>query len=231
MQAPQLVVLSFAGVVCIGPLAIYLCWLASVNRRPTPTVVSGPWDFARLYAALSGCVLVGGAVLLSLVQGDGRLLARGDWTQVRAHWEDDRVNWTLAMVGYLTLVVGVAALVAAGRSRTLCVYNVSPADAERVIEESLEKAGLPTVRHGNRWGDGIPLVEVVPFHGAAHVGIQLLSNSQRTREELYRHLRPALATLAAPDNPAAPWLTSLASGVVVVLVGLVLFGSYLTIMR
>ncbi len=231
VPATQLIVLCFAGVVCVGPLAIYLCWLAGVNRRPAPTVVAGAWDFARLYAALSGFVLVGGVVLLSLVQTDSRFVARGDWAQLQVNWEQERVNWTLTMVGYLTLVIGVAALVAASRARLLCVYNVAPADADKAVEEALEKAGLPTVRHGNRWGDGIPLVEVVPFHGTAHVGIHLLSNSRATRDELERHLRPALLALAAPDNPAAPWLTSLASGTVMVLVGFVLFGVYLTLTR
>ena len=231
MPASQLMALCFAGVVCVGPLAIYLCWLAGVNRRPHPTVVSGVWDFARLYAALSGVVLVGGVLLLTLVQSDSRFLARGNWEQVKANWGQEWVNWTLVMVGYLTLVLGVSALVAAARARLLCVYNVDPADADRAVEDALEKAGLPTARHGNRWGDGIPLVEVTPFHGTAHAGIYLLSNSQATREELERHLRPALEALPSPDNPSAPWFTSLASGVVVLLLGFVLIGVYLTMTR
>jgi len=224
-------VLCFAGVVCVGPLAIYLCWLAGVNRRRTPTVVTGGWDFARLYAALSGFLLVGGVLLLSLVQNDSRVLARGDWAQLRVNWGQERVTWTFAMVGYLLLVIGVAALVTAARARTLSVYNVTPAAADRAVESALEKAGLPTLRHGNRWGDGVPLVEVAPFHGAAHVGIHLLSNSRQTRDELERHLRPALEALPAPDNSAAPWLTSLASGAVMLLVSFVLYGAYLTVFR
>lgn len=231
MPASQLMALCFAGVVCAGPLAIYLCWLAAVNRRPHPTVVSGTWDFARLYAALSGFVLVGGVLLLTLVQSDSRFLARGNWEQVKANWGQEWVNWSLVMVGYLLLVVGVSALVAASRSRLLCVYNVDPADADRAVEEALEKSGLPTTRHGNRWGDGIPLIEAAPFHGAAYVGVTFLSNSRATREELERHLRPALESLPAPDNPSAPWLTSLASGVVVLLIGFVLIGIYLTMTR
>jgi len=231
VPASQLMVWCFAGVVCVGPLAIYLCWLAGLNRRATPTVVAGAWDFARLYAALSGFLLVGGVLLLSLVQDDSRLLARGDWAQLRVNWGQERVTWTFTMVGYLVLVVGVAALAASTRARTLSVYNVSPADVDRSVEAALRKAGLPAARQGNRWGSQIPLVEVSPFHGTAHVGIHLLSGSRPTRDELERHLRSSLTDLPAPDNPAAPWLTTLASGAVMLLVAFVLFGAYLTLMR
>src|SRR6476661_8012817 len=90
-----ILVLCLAGVFCLAPLAIYFLWLAFVTRRDQPTVISGPWDFVGLVAGLSGFILFGGGLVLSLVQSNFRYWMRGNFESLRAAWGQEKVTWIL----------------------------------------------------------------------------------------------------------------------------------------
>ncbi len=209
------------------PATFYLCWLASVNKKSHPTVVSGKWDFVLVLAALSGFLLVGGALLLTLVQSDTRFILRGNFGQLREGWGQNAVAWLLVAIGYLLLIIGTAALTLTNRSRWLSIYNLDAANAERVIDSALEHSQIQNVtRYGNRWADGRGILEMVPFHGMSHVTIRLISESSVTRAEIEKQLRAELNTTGTADNRSAAWIGTLAgSGVLlnVCLVGLALF--------
>ena len=209
------------------PVTFYLCWLAAVNKKSRPTVVSGRWDFAIVLAALSGFILIGGVLLLSLVQSDSRFLMRGNFAQLRDGWGESSAAWLFIAVGYLALVIGASALTLTNRTRWLSIYNVDSATAERAVETALESSGIVgATRFGHRWANGAGLLDLVPFRGMCHVTIRFVSGSAAVREEIERHLRAELATAESADNASAPWSGTLAGAGVLLslcLVGLVLY--------
>ena len=222
MLSPTLVVaICFAGLVCVAPLAFYLCWLASVNRRERPTVVNGAWDFVGVLAGLSGFLLVGGVLLRGILMHDTRVIG-GDYTAMQAVNEKQWLSWLAVFAGYLGLIALAVALAVRGRGKSLSVYNVDADAADGAVEAALHSAGVPSTRIGNVWGY---LVEVVPFRGVHHVTVRFLG-SGRERVEVERHLRTHLAATPSPDNPAAGWFSAVAGGSVFVVVAFVALLSY-----
>jgi hypothetical protein len=138
-----ILVVCFTGLFCLTPLAVYLLWLALLNRRDRPTVVAGPWDFAALLCGLSGFVLFGGGLLLSLLQSNVRFWMRGNFEALREAWGQEQTTWALIVVAYLLVVVGGAALALVSRVRTLVVYNVDPEQLEVTLAELFDQMGRP----------------------------------------------------------------------------------------
>ena len=230
MSFAQLIVAIFAALVCLMPLTFYLCWLASVNKKSRPTVVSGRWDFAIVLAALSGFLLVGGALLLTMVQSDSRFFLRGNFAQLREGWEQSSAAWLLIALGYFTLVIGASALTLTNRMRWLSIYNVDTESVERAIDAALALGHIENAaRYGNRWTHGPGILDIVPFRGMSHVTIRLLSESPETRAEIERHLRSEFSNTAAADNAAGAWIGTLAGAGVLLnlcLVGLAMYVLY-----
>ena len=198
-----------------------------MNKKAHPTVVSGRWDFVLVLAALSGFILVGGALLLTLVQSDTRFVMRGNFEQLREGWGQSWASWLFIAVGYLLLVIGASALTLTNRTRWLSIYNVDVPTAERSIEAALERSGIHgATRYGNRWANGPGLLDLIPFRGMCHVTIRMVSNTEATRAEIERHLRTEMAVAESADNAAASWLGTLAGAGVLLnlcLVGLTLY--------
>ena len=211
VSSSQLLAACFTALVCLMPVTFYLCWLASVNKKSRPTVVSGRWDFALVLAALSGFLLVGGALLLTLVQSDSRSVLRGNFEQVREGWGQNTGSWLFIVIGYFLLVIGAAALTLTNRTRWLSIYNVDLVAAERSIAAALERSHiLNATRYGNRWAHGPGILDLVPFRGLSHITVRLLSESAETRAEIERHLRDELLAVGPADNAAGPCLGTLA---------------------
>lgn len=224
-----IVVICFAGMVCVAPVAFYLCWLTTVNRRDKPTVVNGAWDFAGVLAALSGFLVVGGLLLLSVVQNDPRLFAGGSFKELQDVFERQWQYWILVLVGYVSLIGLMAVSAFRGRAKWLSVYNVDADTVDEAVDQAIKQAGLTAVRHGNVWADQRKLVEVAPFHGTRHVTVRILVSHPREREEIERHLRSYLRQAISPDNPAAGWISAVASGSVlsvVLFVGMMIYMMY-----
>lgn len=227
LEARQFIAFCFASMFCLAPVSFYLCWLAGVNRRERPTVISGTWDFAAVILALSGFLIAGGVLLLSLVSNNGQLFTGGNVDRLKVVFEEQWMVWLMILIGYAALV-GIAATAGAkGRKHWLCVYNLDADAAERVIELALERSGLTARRQGNLWADDRRLVEAKTFHGTAHTTIRILCPHDRQREEIERHLRSELAAAETGPGPAAPWFTSAAVGSVIAVVGLVALIAYL----
>src|SRR5262249_24933059 len=131
------------------PVAAYLLFLAIINGRNHPTIISGPWDFVGVLFATSGFWIVGGPVMLALlharwrpafVQGDMTELAIGEWSFV----------WALAWVLYFALIFFGSAILLWWRRRCTLVYNVEPALLDDAMNQAFARVGLSTVRIGNR---------------------------------------------------------------------------------
>jgi hypothetical protein len=217
-------------VFCLAPLTMYFAWLGVLNRRQRPTIIGGTWDLAALVAGLSGFILFGGGLLVAGLHSNARIVARGNWEQVRAAWGQERVAWGVVAAGYLVIVGGGIALTAIARSRTLSVYNVEREQVVAAVEGALAEIGVSAARFGNVWSDQRTLVVMDAFDGLCHVNLRLAFPDNRIREELERSLRLRLQVLSPAENPAAGWLALLSTGSITVMllcVGLVAYFLYL----
>ena len=205
-----LLVILLCGVFCLAPLALYLSWLGSINRRPRPTVVGGEWDFVWMLGGLSGFLIFGGGLLVAGLQSNFRYVARGNWQQVSEAWGQEGITWVIVAVGYLLVVGGLSALVIASRLRTLSVFNIDRPEAEAAIDAALAEAGVSASRFGNVWSNDRPVVSIDAFTGLRHVSVRLHSPDPRACEELERALRQKLAASPPSDAPVAAWLYSAA---------------------
>ncbi|MBP3957089.1 hypothetical protein J8F10_17630 [Gemmata sp. G18] len=227
MVLPFILVVCFAGVLCLIPLTMYLLWLVQITRRERPTPVAGTWDFAGVALGLSGFIFFGGAMVLSLLQSNVRFWMRGNFEQLRAVWIQEKVTWSLLVFFYLVFVLGGLALALLSRRRSLVVYNIEPAAFEVLLTEVFEQLGRPLERRGNLWLSGVPLFELDAFESGHTVTLRWVSSDQRLFEDATRLLRGALATQLTDENPVARWLMSAAVGsgtIVVSCFGLLLYG-------
>ncbi|QDU21619.1 hypothetical protein [Urbifossiella limnaea] len=211
-------VVCLAGIFCLAPLALYLLWLAVLNKKRRPTVVPGGWDFAALCGGLSGFILFGGGLVLTLLQSNARYLFRRNLEALRAAWAEEQMAWLAVAAGYLFVVVGGGLFTLVLRRRSLVIYNVEPGAVEAAVAEVFDHMGKAVTRTGNLWSGPDPLFELEPFAAGKSVSLRWVSNDDRLFEEVTRHLRPAVADLAPAENPTARWLTTAAVGILVVVV-------------
>lgn len=232
MVLPFILAVCLCGVFCLIPLAMYFLWLAQLTRGERPRPISGPWDFVGLLLGLSGFVVFGGGLLLTICQSNFRYWMRGNAEAFRGAWMQERVTWVVLAAFYLLVVAGIAGLTLAARRRTVVVYNVEPAAFEALLGEVFDQLGRPVERRGRQWVSGGPLCELDTFEGGHTVTLRWVSADERLFEEVDRQLRAALATQSAGDNPASRWLMSAAVGTAVTVAccfGLLLYG--LSLMR
>lgn len=205
-------VVCLGAMVCLAPLALYLFRLAQVTRRDHPTVVSGSWDFVGLVAGLSGFILFGGGLLLSLLQSNMRYWMRGNFEAFRAAWGQDKVSWIIIAAVYLLVVIGIVGLTLVGRRRSLVVYNVEPDAFEAVVAEVFEHLGKPVERRGDIWSHGEPLFALDSFSRGRTVTLRWLSSDEVLFREADRLLREALQSVFTRPNPTTRWLMAIAGG-------------------
>ena len=227
LHIPLLFAVLLAGLFCLLPLSVYLLRLAQVTRRDHPTVVPGEWDFAGLLLALSGFLVAGGGLLLTLLPTNFRFWMRGNMEQFREAWVQERVTWGLLVAAYLIAVGGIATLTFLARRRSLVIYNVEPAAFEHAVREVFDQLGRPLERRGKQWLSGAPLFEADEFEAGHTVTLRWVSADGRLFDEVARQLRAALATHSSGENPASRWLMSVATGAGILAVcsfGLFMFG-------
>jgi len=207
VQSSFIPVVCLAGICSLAPLVFYFLWLCIVTRRERPTMVSGAWDFGLLLAGLSGFILFGGGLLLSLMQSNVRFLLRGNFEALRDAWGKEHLAWSLTVIIYLLFVAGGSFLTLQSRRRSLVVYNVEPDQFEAVLNEVFEHLGRPVERRGNLWVGGMPLCEVEPFAAGRTATLRWVSEDALLFQEVERQLREAVRTLVLPDNPTNRWFT------------------------
>jgi len=216
-----LTVACLAGVISLTPVALYLLWLSILTRRDRPTLLPGAWDFTILLAGLSGFILFGGGLLLTLMQSNVRYFMRGNFEALREAWGKEHLAWVLTVLAYLMFVIGGSLLTLQARRRSLVVYNIEPDQFEAVLGEIFEHLNRPVERRGNLWVGGVPLCEVEPFTAGQTVTFRWLSEDVLLFQEVERQLHEAVKTISSPDNPATRWLSSAVAGCSIVLIFLV----------
>lgn len=228
MSAPVLALaLCFAGVFCLSPLAVYLLWLAGVNRRPRPTVVSGQSDFIALVAGLSGFLIFGSLLAVTVTQSNARYWTRGNFEQVRAAWDQEKGIWLMAAGSYVALVVTGAIVGYVRRKNTLAVYAADPDGVIAIIDAEVTAVSTGTARSGYGWGT---LVRLEPNVGMGHATVRVTATDAGIAGELDRRLRAALPFATPAITTPAAWFHTAAIGCgigAVCSLGLVFFYSWL----
>jgi hypothetical protein len=211
---PFILVLCMVGAFCLAPLAIYLLWLAQITRKSRPTILGGAWDYAGLLMGLSGFILFGGALVLSLLQTNFRYWMRGNFEGLRAAWIQEKVTWIILAGTYLTLVIGCIALTLASRRRTIVLYNINPNAFETTLTEVFEQMDRPIERRGNAWFGpmGAQLFELERFARGRTVTLRWVSEDRLLFQEVERHIRESARTFTADENPSTHWLMAAAVG-------------------
>lgn len=220
MLHPLPVLVGLATLVCLFPVIFYFYWLALVHRRARATVLSGPWDAAMIVSATGGFLLIGGLLLLNLVQSDSRLLTRGNSALthdlIAAEWQ----VWLLTYALYLlAILIAIVCMIRDSR-RDLCIYNATSEVIDSAIVSAVEHAGISCRREGNIWShDGDPLLELRGPQFARYHRIRLTAEKKRERELLEKHILAKLADVEVPENRSTGWISSvLGSGIMLILI-------------
>jgi hypothetical protein len=143
--------LVFAGLVFLFPVAAYCLFLAMINNRPQPTMVSGPWDFAGVLFATSGFWLVGGPSALGAFHTRYRLaLAQGHVPNPASVFASGWEFWAALWGIYFTIVLGGAILLLLRRRGVTAIYNIAPSALDQALGQALAHLRLQATRLGNR---------------------------------------------------------------------------------
>jgi hypothetical protein len=125
------------------PLSIYLLFLAYLNQRHRPTMLSGPWDFAGVLLGLCGFIVVGGPMLLAMLDSAWRShLFRGNFAQVRAMWSANNVVWSTIAIAYAVVLISGICLFIYLRRKVTVIYNVDAGALEDVFVGVLDALGI-----------------------------------------------------------------------------------------
>src|SRR5271154_6686602 len=97
----------FGALVFLFPVAAYCLFVAMLNSRHHPTMISGPWDFAGVLFALSGFLLAGGPAMLGAFYSGWRIpVSQGRMPTLATLSTDSWWIWLLAWIFYFLLVAG-----------------------------------------------------------------------------------------------------------------------------
>ena len=201
--------LCFAGVFCLTPLAIYLLWLAAVNRRARPTAVSGTWDFIALVAGLSGFLLLGAPIAITALQSNARYWSRSNFEQLRSTWNQEKVTWLLVAGGYVALVITAISVGTMRRKKSLAVYAVDHKGLARAINDEVAATFGTVSQAGYSWE---PHVRLEPFAGMGHAIVRIASPDAAKAVEFERRLRDAIPLVTPAAHTPAAWIQIAAVG-------------------
>lgn len=176
-------------VACV-PLGLYALFIGMLNLRRRPVVVSGGRDTAALGIGVLGLVLIGPIELLA---PEGAFEVYG------------RIAWAMLLVMYSLTVTLIILL----QPPALVVYNLSLADARKVLSRTLEILGCES-----RWaGNSMVLPALgVELHVESLAGMRntkLVGTSvHQSLEGWYRleqALNQAVQVADVPRNPRGVW--------------------------
>jgi hypothetical protein len=211
----------FGAFLCLMPLSLYCLALAGINRRPSPTLVSGAADFAWAVVAVSGFLIVGGpAALASIHDAWRRGVHRGSFEAVGAAVLGADWPWLLLWAAYFAAVV-IAVVVGFRRRRAWSVlYNIDSASAILALTDSCRRLGIAIERRGGRIvldKAGRPAeLELRTAPVLRSVTLKWLDDPLAIRGMVEEELQRRLETTAVPVNPIASWLTAVATALFIV---------------
>lgn len=144
------------------PLAVYLLILTSINRRPSPVMVPGSWDFLGLLLASSGFLLFGGPCALTGFNENWRtywlysLTAR----QLRMQPEHWWFFWYFVWALYFVAIIVGSGVVLWRRRRMTSIYNIEPGVFQLSLALACKRLRLGWRQMGKRLLIELPAVEL-----------------------------------------------------------------------
>jgi hypothetical protein len=132
------------------PVTIYLLVLGVIHRRRAPLLVAGTWDFAGVLFAASGFLLIGGPVILTVLNERWRF----NFFLGHEHPGDGDESWhvwTAVWSLYFLVVALGSGLLIWLRRNTTSIYNVEPRLLELGLVQVLDALGWKWVRSGMRF--------------------------------------------------------------------------------
>lgn len=211
----------FGGFACLFPLAFYCLLLASWNGRRRPMIVSGPADFAGVLVATSGFLITGGPLILSGMHDVWRRATlHGSFAEIRTGLDSAIWPWAVAWIGYFVLVVGGALWLLIRRRSVSVIYNIDPTDAKNLIPETVRRLKLTGAWRGPAFWIEMPekvgirrvIVNVTIVPSLRHMLLRWPADSGTARQHVETALRRVISELNAPENPAAGWFLTAATG-------------------
>lgn len=214
------------------PIAIYCLFLASINRRNRPLIVSGIWDAVGLLFAVSGFFL--GTIPMLLAE----FYIRTSLVDGRDHFLDVWLqNWILWIVYFLFLITG-CALMLLWRSHKTMIYNVDSELFPRALERTLALLGLGmklnkeqlilTPMVPGEKAESTAVTETAPkpaaprpddsrhaeleiesFSSMCHITLHWDNYAPEVRREVERELDKSLESTAPLENPSAAWFLNI----------------------
>lgn len=229
--------------ICLLPLALYLFFLARLNHRRRPTMVSGPWDFFALLLGLSGFMLVGGSVLLSTLDSTWRgMLFSGSFKDVSLSWEANSVIWSTIAGSYLVIVSAGVGWIMYLRQKVTVVYNVDSRSLPAKIMSALKArdldcqqaaGGIEIVRPGHaprtvgvtdtHGGRAKAFVAVETFPSMHHATLRWRQSDPLLRKEVEEEIDRLLQQSESPEFSIAGWLMTAAVTLLCLVLGWMLF--------
>ena len=236
------VLIGSGCLVCLMPLALYLLYLAYLNQRRRPTLLSGPWDCAALLLGLGGFGVLAGPLALAVLDSRlrGTLFGGNAGRGIRAAWSDHASQWSVQAAAYLAfLALAVAGLLVA-RRRVTAVYNVPPGWLDARLPEVFRGLGHRTrpvprgtefaARKGSAGDDPASpfpaeagVVELESFAALRHVTLRWRDADRDVRRDAEAALERELEAVASPANPAGGWFMTAALVVFLVMVAWMVF--------
>jgi len=226
-----LLLIGSGCLVCLLPLALYLLFLAFLNKRPHPTLLHGRWDLTCLLLGLSGFLLVGGPLLLSAFDSNLRgYVFEGSFGQIRQALHADATLWPFLAGGYVVLLAATIFFLMRSRARLSVIYNLAPDETETLLASVLERLRLPWRKRSGIFevgslpnNDAPPpekasppatgespfrlssLLEVNSFPAMHHVTLRWSDEEPEVRRAVELELERTLPNTASTPNPAAGW--------------------------
>jgi hypothetical protein len=216
------------------PLFCYLLILGLINRRRSPLMIPGTWDFVGVLFGMSGFILAGSAYLLYRIADI-----------CRSFDLNPRFMWVFVTI-YFAFILLVVVIALVQRRQQMRIYNIHPTVFERVLGHVLEKKGYQWSRAGNlvviqtttpepalqyaaalSHGEAVP-PEAVPQRRSPGLASLTMSLSrlgycvalrwecysehaeQAIRQEIERSLEAEMEELVTEDNPLASLFVSFA---------------------
>jgi hypothetical protein len=206
--------IGIAFLVCVAPIAFYFCWLSTVHRKKHPTVVNGVWDTLSVVLSCVGFLVVGGLVLLGLLQNDPRLLLLGTFQELVGVWERQWLAWLVSLIGYLLLIAAGVLLTLRGRATSMSVYHITSDQLVTSITKVFDQLNWEVSgRIGDTWKSTHGIVTLQSADGMRHSTVQIQS-SPTEQQAFFRVLRQELETVDSTDGPVQGWCTTTALSLV-----------------
>jgi hypothetical protein len=211
-----LVPIVASSLVCLMPVAIYLLFLAHLNHRRSPAMISGPWDFTFLLLGLSGFLLIGGPLLLVVIDSAWRNFAfNGDFNRLRQVWHGSGATGSAIVGGYLVALAALIGLFINVRRKVTVVYNIDPESLQGMLTAAADARNLVwrSVLGGVEISAGkfrTALVLIDTFATARNATLKWVDFDPLLRREVEAELDKAMRSAQSPANPTGGWLLTTA---------------------